>query len=114
MIPDIENLISHSLCYDEMMFNVFDGGYACKDLSYLAENRTINIEVVSDDEGHLGPQQQIEQNPCEIIVVDVLDASECSDPNHVTYFSAQQFDGQRSYTNLTYLFERLKNYRECG
>ncbi len=55
MIPDIENLISHSLCYDEMMFNVFDGGYACKDLSYLAENRTINIEVVSDDEGHLGP-----------------------------------------------------------
>ena len=55
MIPDIENLISHSLCYDEIMFNVFDGGFACKDLSHLAENRTINIEVVSDDEGHLGP-----------------------------------------------------------
>ena len=29
------------------------------------------------------------QPPSEIIVVDVLDASESSDPNHVTYFSAQ-------------------------
>ena len=94
------------------MFNVFDGGFACKDLSYLAENRTINIEGSSDDEEH--PKKVVEQTPCEIIVVDVLDAAESSDPNHVTYFSAQQFNGERSYTNLTYLIDSLRHYRESG
>jgi len=86
MIPEIEDVISHSLCYEELMFDVFDGGYACKDLFHLAENRTINIQPDADEDEH---HAQKPLTPCEVIVVDVLDSQECSDPRYITYFSAQ-------------------------
>ena len=41
MVPGIRDIISHSLCYDELMF---DGTTAWKDLSYLAMNRKINTD----------------------------------------------------------------------
>ena len=39
MVPGIRDVISHSLCYNEL---IFDGTTAWKDLSYLAMNRKIN------------------------------------------------------------------------
>lgn len=104
MIPGIEQYISHSLCYDQVMFDVFDGGYACKDLSYLSQNRKINVEQASEDNGQSDSQ-------CEMIVVDILDSQESSDPRVVIYFSAEEFDGQVAYPNLTYLYKKLKQYR---
>ena len=39
MIPNVNEYISHTLCYEDMYFEIFDGGYACKDISLLDQNR---------------------------------------------------------------------------
>ena len=63
----MENLVSHSLCYDDIYFRE---GYAYKDLSLLAENRILNVE---NDE------------ISEILVVDIGESSVTSDPECVNY-----------------------------
>ena len=52
LIPNVLEIISHTLCHEDMYFEIFDGGFACKDISLLADNRT----------------------NCELIVVDVLES----------------------------------------
>jgi hypothetical protein len=71
-IPGIRDLISHSLCYEDL---IYDGDYACKDLGYLAQNRTINI-VPGDDE---------DMTISEIMVSDIGLGSTSSDQETVTY-----------------------------
>lgn len=72
-MPDICDHISHSLCYGEL---VFQDGYAIKDLSFLAENRTQNLTPDNEDE---------EPVPSEIMVIDTLDGANASDPQTINY-----------------------------
>ena len=48
MMPSIEYIISHTLSYDDIYFNMFEGKIACKDISLLAENRAGYELIVAD------------------------------------------------------------------
>ena len=57
LVPDIKELISHSLCYEELMFD-HDQGQVYKDLALLAFNRTIfSIKTQNDSD-----EEDIEDN----------------------------------------------------
>lgn len=67
IVPELENLVSHALCYDDIYFRE---GYAYKDLGLLAENRILNVE---------------KDEISEILVVDIGESSLSSDPECVNY-----------------------------
>ena len=48
LIPNINEVISHTLCYEDMYFEIFEDGIACKDTSLLANNRNYNELIVVD------------------------------------------------------------------
>ena len=48
MMPDINEIVSHTLCFEDMYFEIFDGGFACKDISLLADNRS-NCQIIGID-----------------------------------------------------------------
>ena len=87
LIPNVHEIISHTLCYEDMFFEIFDGGFACKDISLLADNRS----------------------NCELIVVDVLDSQQSVDLNTVTYLTLSEYDGKVTYTNLDFLSKSLND-----
>ena len=89
MIPNMHEIISQTLCYEDMYFEIFDGGFACKDISLLATNR----------------------NNCELIVIDVLDSQQFVDLNTVTYLTLNEYDGKVTYTNFILLSNNLNIYQ---
>lgn len=97
-VPELEALISHTLTYDDLVFNV-DAGVVYKDLSLLAKNRNFFKKDDSDDIG-------------EIMVTDYLSGEESVDAQNLIYLQGQQYTGQDAYQNLVYLLEVLKQYRE--
>ena len=54
------------------------------------------------------------ETECEMMVVDILNGEEVSDPSVITYITAHQFDGQVSYVNLIQLQEGLKVHRHSS
>ena len=71
-----------------------------KDISLLSFNRTINLENEEEDD-----------QPSEIIVVDVVDNKQC-DTEMVSYFQSKIFKGEIKYPNIQYLSDALKQYRQ--
>ena len=79
--PDeMRDLISHVLTADELEFT---DTMVYRDLGLLEGNRPKD-----------GDQ------PCEIIVVDVEEAENCSDVQTVNYLQGQEFNGNMTYDNL--------------
>ena len=48
MIPGVTDIISHTLCYEDMYFDIFENGFTCKDISLLAQNRENKELIVVD------------------------------------------------------------------
>jgi len=46
------------------------------------------------------------------MVIDIKKGEECCDMQYVTYFQGKPYDGTFTYTNLTYINEALKQYRQ--
>ena len=84
MIPGINEIISHTLCYEDIYFEMFEGKTACKDISLLSQNRDEN----------------------KLIVVDVLDQQQ-ADLKSIKYLPIKEYDGKATYTNLINLKKKL-------
>ena len=74
-MPGIEDYISHSLCYEDLVFSE-DEGLAYKDLALLAHNR-------------LSHHVEENEDPSEIMVIDTKIGEECSDAQYVTFFQGK-------------------------
>lgn len=72
LVPGIEDFISHSLCYEDLVFSESEG-LTYKDLALLAHNR--QSHHVDENDG-----------PSEIMVIDTKIGEECSDAQYVTFF----------------------------
>ena len=68
MIPGIEDLISHTLCYEELTY-LEDDCNVYKDLSLLAHNRVINFTSENEADHIIS----------EIMVIDTHKGEECCD-----------------------------------
>ena len=99
LIPNFEECVSYTLCYEELTFS--EDGTVCKDLALLSHNRTSHHELYQE------PKQE-DYELSEIMVIDVKKGEECCDMQYVTYFQGRPYDGEVVYHNLVYVNDALK------
>lgn len=81
-MPGLSDLISHSLCYEELTFSE-ENGQVYKDLSLIANNRLCNLHKNEDGSNELS----------EIIVIDTNSVEDNIDQQYITFFQGKSFDG---------------------
>ena len=86
------------------MYSEDDSGLIYKDLALLSHNRTAHHGLYCNEDDEIVMS--------EIMVIDTKKGEEFYDKQFVTYFESKLFDGNPQYSNLLFINETLKQYRE--
>lgn len=46
------------------------------------------------------------------MVIDIKKGEDCADPNYITYFEGKEYKAACAYSNLVYIIDTLKEYRQ--
>lgn len=103
LVPDIKNVVAHTLCYEELVFDN-EQGLVYKDIALLAHNRTLPIDKDTKEEKE-------GEAPGDILVVDVVDSEQHIDAQFITYLESTAYDGKFKYDNMETIHQALSQYR---